>query len=385
VTSIPATAEVVIIGAGIMGCSIAWHLAERGLTDVVVLERDAIGRGATADAAGGIRLQFSTETNIRLSQISLDYWEQFEERFGVGINFRQQGYLFLLTDPGDIDAFRRNLRLQQSLGVPARWVTPEEIRQLNPAVVTDDLHGGTYCPRDGWADTSTSTMGFAQAARRRGVRIVEDAPVTAIEVEDGRVRGVRSGDARVATPLVICCAGPQTNAVGRLAGLDIPIHPYRRMSFITEPFDRVPETVPMTIEFARSLYFHPESRGFLFGMSNEDEPTSEVKSVDDDWLATTVEALIARAPVFEDAAILRGWAGFYEITPDDNPLLGYVPDIAGFIVAAGFSGHGFMQGPAIGLAIAELVVDGSAHSVDVSAFRPSRFAEGALLQEYNVI
>ncbi|HEX5166197.1 MAG TPA: FAD-binding oxidoreductase [Thermomicrobiales bacterium] len=382
---LPATAEVVIIGAGIMGCSIAWHLAERGVTDVVVLERDAIGRGATADAAGGIRLQFSTETNIRLSQISLDYWEHFEERFDAAINFRQQGYLFLLTDESEAETFRTNLALQQSLGVPARWVTPAEIAELNPAVLLDDVIGGTFCPKDGWADTSTSTMGFAQAARRLGVKIFEETPVTGIDIEGGRISGVRSGDARIAAPLVICCAGPQTNAVGQLAGLDIPILPYRRMSFITEPFDAIPPTVPMTIEFTRSLYFHPESHGFLFGMSNKDEPTSDNKAVDEDWMAATVEALIERAPVFEDASVLRGWAGFYEVTPDDNPLLGRVPDLDGFIVAAGFSGHGFMQGPAIGLAIAELVIDGQTKTVDLSAFRPSRFQEGALLQEHNVI
>jgi sarcosine oxidase, subunit beta len=384
-TQLPATAEVVIIGAGIMGCSIAWHLAERGMTDVVVVERDAIGRGATADAAGGIRLQFSTETNIRLSQISLDYWESFEERFDAAINFRQQGYLFLLTDESEVDVFKTNLALQQSLGVPARWVTPQEIADLNPAVVINDVIGGTFCPKDGWADTSTSTMGFAQAARRLGVKIFEDSPVTGIDVEDGKVSGVRCGDERIATPLVICCAGPQTNAVGQLAGLEIPILPYRRMSFITEPFDAIPPTVPMTIEFARSLYFHPESSGFLFGMSNKDEPTSDNKAVDEDWMAATVEALIERAPIFENASVLRGWAGFYEVTPDDNPLLGHVPELDGFIVAAGFSGHGFMQGPAIGLAIAELVIDGSTRTIDLSAFRPSRFQEGAMLQEHNVI
>jgi sarcosine oxidase subunit beta len=384
-SALPSSAEVVIIGAGIMGCSIAYHLAERGLRDIVVLERDQIGRGATADAAGGIRLQFSTETNIRLSQISLEYWEQVGERFGTFINLRQQGYLFLLTDESQADVFQRNLALQQSLGVPVQWVTPAEIAELNPAVGLHGIIGGTYCPKDGWADTSTSTMGFARAARAMGVRIFEETPVTGIELDGGRVAAVRAGHDRIATPLVICCAGPQTNAVGRLAGLEIPILPYRRMSFITEPFDLIPPSVPMTIEFARSLYFHPESSGFLFGMSNADEPTSDDKSVDEDWMFATVEALIERAPVFEQATVMRGWAGFYEVTPDDNPLLGYVADVEGFVVAAGFSGHGFMQGPAIGLTIAQLIVDGESTRVDISGFRPSRFAEGALLQEHNVI
>ena len=384
-TELPATADVVIIGAGIMGCSIAYHLAERGMTDVVVLERDLIGRGATADAAGGIRLQFSTETNIRLTQLSLEYWENFEELFGVDINFRQQGYLFLLTDEANVAVFRKNLQLQQELGVPAQWVDVDAIARLNPALSMHGILGGTFCPRDGWADTSTSTMGFASAARRKGVRIIEETPVTGIDVEDGVVKGVSTLAGRIASPLVICCSGPQTNAVGRLAGLDIPIQPLRRMSFITEPFDKVPASAPFTIEFERSLYFHPESRGFLFGMSNPDEPPSDNKSVDDEWMYHNIEALVERAPVFEDATVMRGWAGFYEVTPDDNPILGQVPELEGFIVAAGFSGHGFMQGPAIGRAIGELVLDGAPQVLDLSAFRPGRFQEGDLLQEHNVI
>lgn len=382
---LPATADIVIIGAGIMGCSIAYHLAERGAGSIVVLERDLIGRGSTADAAGGIRLQFSTETNIRLSLLSLEYWEHFEERFGQLINFRQQGYLFLLTDEANVEVFQRNLALQQSLGVPARWVTPTEIAELNPAVLLDGLLGGTFCPRDGWADTSASTQGFAQAARRLGVEILEETAVTGIEVQGERVTGVRCGAERIATSLVICCAGPQTGEVGRLAGLELPILPYRRMSFITDFFDGVPSYVPLTIEFERSLYFHPESGGFLFGMSDPNEPPSFNKTVDDEWMFSTVEALIKRAPAFAEASVKNGWAGFYEITPDDNPLLGYVPDVEGFIVAAGFSGHGFMQGPAIGRAISELVLDGAPRILDLSAFRPSRFAEGELAQEHNVI
>jgi sarcosine oxidase subunit beta len=384
-TEIPKTADVVIVGAGIIGCSIAYHLAERGLTNVVVVERDMIGRGATADAAGGIRQQFSTETNIRLTQLSLEYWENFEERFGVDINFRQQGYLFLLTDPENVSVFKKNLALQQSLGVPARWMNPDEIGKLNPAISLEGVLGGTFCPRDGWADTSTSTMGFASAARRMGVMIVEEAPVTGIDVADGRVTGVRVGEQRISAPIVICCGGPQTNAVGKLAGLDLPVQPHRRMSFITEPFDLIPPSVPFTIEFERSLYFHPESTGFLFGMSNPDEPPSDNKSVDDDWMYTNIEALIERVPIFEEATVMRGWAGFYEITPDDNPILGHVPEVEGFIVAAGFSGHGFMQGPAIGRAISELVLDGGSRVLDLSAFRPGRFQEGDLLQEHNVI
>ncbi len=378
-------ADAVIIGAGIMGCAIAHALAERGMRDIIVVEKDAIGRGATADAAGGIRQQFSTETNIRLATYSVRVWETFQERFGQDISFRQQGYLFLLTDPAEEPVFRQNLALQQRLGVPSRWVTPEEIRAINPCVVLDDVYGGTFCPEDGWADTYAATIGFAKAARQLGVEFVEETPVTGIRVEAGRVAAVETTQGVIATPLAIVCAGPQTRLVGQLAGVDIPVDPYRRMSFITEPFDRLPPTLPMTIEFATGLYFHPESGGFLFGMANRDEPSSFNKTVDESWMVTTVEALVNRCPAFADANVMRGWAGFYEITPDDNPVLGFVGEPEGLAVAAGFSGHGFMQGPAIGVCMAELILEGAARTVDITPFRPSRFCEGALAQEHNVI
>lgn len=379
------TADAVIIGAGIMGCSIAYYLASRGVKDIVVLEQDQIARGATADAAGGIRLQFSTETNIRLAQVSLEVWEHFPELFSTEIGLRQQGYLFLLTTEDEVKTFRANAALQESLGVPVRWLDPAEIGALNPAVRVDDVLGATFCPRDGWADPYSATTGIARAARQLGVEIREETAATGFVIEGGRVRGVRAGDEVISTPLAIICAGPHSRGVGELAGVDIPILPYRRMSFITEPFDAVPATVPMTIEFRSGLYFHPESHGFLFGMANPDDPPGFNKTVDDEWMMRTVEALCARAPAFEEARVMRGWAGFYEITPDDNPLLGWIDEVEGLAVAAGFSGHGFMQGPAVGMCMAELITEGRATTVDISAFAPSRFREGRLAQEHNVI
>ena len=379
------SAEIVIIGAGIMGCAIAHALAERGTTDIVVLERDAIGRGATADAAGGIRQQFSTETNVRLATYSVRVWERFKERFDQEINLHQQGYLFLLSNPAEEPVFRANLALQQGLGVPSRWVTPAEIAALNPHVLLDDIYGGTFCPEDGWVDTYSATAGYARAARRLGVQIEEETLVTGIVVSDGRVTAVETAGGLISSGLVIICAGPQTRAVGKFAGVDIPVDPIRRMSFITDPFPALPKTLPMTIDFATGLYFHPESAGFLFGMADRNEPTSLNKTVDDDWMMRTVEALIERAPAFENANVMRGWAGFYEVTPDDNPVVGFVSEREGLAVAAGFSGPGLMQGPALGVWMGELILDGKAASIDISEFRPSRFAEGQFAQEHNVI
>jgi sarcosine oxidase subunit beta len=379
------TADVVVIGAGIMGCAIAHALAERGQTNVLVLERDAIARGATADAAGGIRQQFSTSTNIELATWSVRVWETYLERFGVDINFRQQGYLFLLDSPEEEATFRTNLALQQSMNVPSRWVTPDEIRALNPYITLDGVIGGTFCPEDGWADTYNCTIGFARAARDLGVEFQEETEVTGINVVNGRVTGVVTTKGTIATETVVVASGPQTRLVGNLAGIELPVDPYRRMSFITEPFDSLPQTLPMTIEFSTGLYFHPESRGFLTGMGDRSEPSSFNKTVDESWMMTNVENLIRRAPAFEDASIMRGWAGFYEVTPDDNPLVGWAEGVEGIAVAAGFSGHGFMQGPAIGMCMAELMLNGSATTIDISPFRPSRFREGLLNQEHNVI
>src|SRR5690606_3988653 len=301
------------------------------------------------------------------------------------IGLRQQGYLFLLTTDDEVKTFRANSALQESLGVPVRWLDPAEIGALNPAVRVDDVLGATFCPRDGWADPYSATTGIARAARQLGVEIREETAATGFVIEGGRVRGVRAGDEVISTPLAIICAGPHSRGVGELAGVDIPILPYRRMSFITEPFDAVPATVPMTIEFRSGLYFHPESHGFLFGMANPDDPPGFNKTVDDEWMMRTVEALCARAPGCEEARVMRGWAGFYEITPDDNPLLGWIAEVEGLAVAAGFSGHGFMQGPAVGMCMAELITEGRATTVDISAFAPSRFREGRLAQEHNVI
>ena len=378
-------ADIVIVGAGVMGCSIAWSLSQRGAGRIVVLERDKIARGSTAAAAGGVRLQFSTATNIELSAYSMDVWENFENLFGVEIGLRQQGYLLLVTDPSHVPVFQENLRLQQSYDVPAQWLTPDEILELNPVVRVDDVIGATFCPRDGWCDPYSATMGFARAARRHGVEIRQDSEVTGIRREGDRITGVELADEVIEADLVILCTGPHTNQVGATAAVDIPILPYRRMSFTTRPFDDVPSTIPFTVEFARGLYVHPEGPGFLFGMGNPDEPSSLDDTVDEAWMLKTIEALCDRIPAFTTAAVHAGWAGSYEITPDDNPVLGYVGEVEGLIVAAGFSGHGFMQGPAIGQCISELVMDGAARTVDISPFSPGRFKDGRLAQERNVI
>jgi sarcosine oxidase, subunit beta len=378
-------ADLVIVGAGIMGCSIAYYLSRHYEGRILVLEKARIARGSTAAAAGGVRLQFSTETNIRLSQKSFDVWESFEDLFGVDLGLHQQGYLLLLTDDEQVPTFQENLALQQQLGVPSVWLDTDLIAELNPAIRLDDVIGATFCARDGWCDPYSATMGFAQAARRNGVEIRENAEVTGFRRSGDKITAVETRSGAIKTDLVVLCTGPHTNSVGKLACVDLPVHPYRRMSFTTKPYELVPRTIPFTVEFARGLYVHPESPGFLFGMGNPEEPSSLSTAVDESWMMITIEALCDRFPSFEQAAIQGGWAGSYEITPDHNPILGYIDDVDGMIVAAGFSGHGFMQGPAIGMCVSELVLHGTAQSVEISEFTPSRFRTGQLAKEFNVI
>ena len=381
------TAQVVVIGGGIMGCSIAYHLTQRGVRDVVLVERNEIASGSTSAAAGGIRLQFSSATNIHLSQRSLEVWEHFEELFGVDIGLKQQGYLFLLTDPADLPIFRENLALQQQLGAPVRWMEPDDIRALNPFVRMDDVLGGTFCPADGWADTSSPTAAYMRAARdaAHGARILRHTAVTGIDVQGDRVRGVTTSAGYIATESVVIAAGAYSREVGALAGVEIPIDPVRRMSFVTGPFPAAPGSLPMTIDFSQSLYFHPEGEGFLFGKSDSSEAPSHSRDVDQNWMLHTVEALAERAPVFETATVMRGWAGSYEVTPDHNAIVGSIDAVEGLHIAAGFSGHGFMHGPAIGMCMAELLTTGSISTIDLSDFSPNRFREERQVREHNVI
>lgn len=379
------TAEVVIVGGGVIGCSIAYHLAERGAKGVLLLERAVLGSGATGACAGGIRQQFSTEVNIRLSQESLEAFKTFPERMGVEIAFRQVGYLFLLTSPEELEAFQKHVVLQQSLGVPVSLFSPDEAKRLVPQLNVEDVVGATFCPADGHADPYGVLQGYARRARLLGVRIQEGREVQWIEVEKGRVKGVITREGRIAAPVVINAAGPHAARVAASAGIELPLLPHRRSVFVTEPFDQLPDPLPMIIDFTTGFYFHRESGGILMGMANRSEPPSFHTGVEWDFLPAVLSRAVHRAPVLETARIKRGWAGLYEMTPDAHPILGEVSGLQGFLLAVGFSGHGFMHAPAVGKLLAELILDGKASTLDISPLSLDRFREGKLLPEYTVI
>ncbi len=378
------TAEVVIIGGGVIGASIAYHLAARGHTDVLVLERDTLGSGSTSKNAGGIRLQFSTEINVRLSQRSLPRFLAFREEMGTDPQFHQSGYLFLITADRDVDPFTRSLELWQRLDVPARRLDERGVRELFPELVANDVLFATFCALDGHADPTSILNGYVARAREKGVEFREHEAATAIDVEGGRVTAVRAGGERIGCGTVVDAAGPWSAEVGRLAGVDVPVRPLRRHIFITEPVPGLDREFPLTIDFANGLYMHRESGGVLLGMADPSDRPGFVQTVNADFLPTVVERALARLPILERTTIRTGWAGLYEDTPDKHPIIGAVDEVSGFVCATGFSGHGLMHAPAAGEIVAELVVGGRP-ALDVSSLRLERFRTGALVAEHNVV
>jgi sarcosine oxidase subunit beta len=381
--SLPDHAEVVIVGGGVMGASAAFHLAEAGLTDVVLLEADQLASGSTSKSAGGVRLQFSDEINIALALRSMDAFERFAERPGADIGLRQVGYLFLLTDPVDVDVFERNVALQNSMGVPSRMITATEAGRLSPLANVDDVLAATVCMRDGHATPDAVVLGYAHAARQMGVRLVTQSPVTGIDVDGGDIIGVRTAAGTVATSTVVCVAGPWSRGVAALAGVDLPVEPVARPIWFTEPMPGRPDPVPMTIDFSTGFYFHSEGPGLLFGMADTAQPAGFDAPMRPDWLELVGEVVAHRAPALLEVGIAGGWHGFYETTPDHNALIGESADVSRFLYATGFSGHGFLLGPAVGEVLGDLVM-GNPPVVDVSGFDVERFKH-LTRPEHNIV
>jgi sarcosine oxidase subunit beta len=378
------TADVVICGGGISGCALAYQLSRRGV-DVLLLERAELGSQSTGKCAGGVRQQFSNEPNVRLQMMAVKMLEGFEQEVGHPADFRQIGYLFLLTQPQQVEDFRRNMEMWHRVGLTeARWVDANDALRMVPVLNADDVLGCTFCPTDGIASPADVTTGYAAAARRHGARLREGVEVVGVDVAGGRVQGVRTSAGDVASRVVFDCAGPWAASIGRMAGLEIPVLPYRRHIAVTDAFPAVPRTNPMTVDFHTSLYFHPEGDGVLIGMSDREEPPAYNTEVDWDFLERMFEQAARRAPALAGAGMKTAWAGLYETTPDHQAILGPIPEVEGFWCAAGYSGHGFMQAPAAALLLAQLLLDRQSE-IDISPFGFERFARGALVREKNVI
>ena len=384
--SLPRSADVVVIGGGIMGASTAYHLARRGCTNVVLLESgEMFGLGSTGLNAGGVRYQFATAVNIELSKLSIAMMERFAAEMDQEVGLRRCGYLFMLDQEADLAQFRANVALQNAHGVASRIVDAGEIASLAPEVDLTGIIGGSWCPLDGLVDPNGLLQGYVSNARRLGATLRTNMSATGIDVDDNRVRRVVTSAGTIETQTVVIAAGPWSAQVGALAGVELPIQPIRRQIAVTDEIPGLRPDFPFVIDFSQALYFHREGRGILTGMSNRDEPPGFNTSVDDDWRLHHIERAMERLPLLADAGIAAEWAGLYEVTPDDQPILGRLPQMEGLLVCAGFSGHGLMHGPAAGLLMAEEILDGRATTIDIDPLRWGRFESGVSAGEYNVV
>lgn len=380
---LPERADVVVVGGGVMGTSAAFHLAEAGV-DVVLVERAELASGSTSRAAGGVRAQFSDPVNIGLGLRSLEAFEAFAQRPGAEIDLAQHGYLFLLSDQAAVAAHEQNVRVQNALGVPSRIVDVREACALSPLISPDGLVAAAYCPRDGHCTPEAVVQGYATAARAHGAVIRRHCEVLGIDVDGERITGVRTTDGHVATGVVVCAAGAWAGQIGDMVGVDLPVRPLRRQIVVTEAVPDLPPRMPMTIDGATSFYFHDEGPGVLMGMPDPRDTYGFDTSLDDAWLAGLAETVAFRAPRLAEVGVAHRWAGLYELTPDHNAIIGEAHGVGRFLYATGFSGHGFLQGPAVGEVMRDLVL-GHTPVVDVSALDVARFAGGEARPEHNVI
>jgi sarcosine oxidase subunit beta len=374
------TAEVILFGGGIIGVSIAYHLALKKAGDIILLEKGQLGEGSTSRCVGGIRTQFSTEINIRFSLESMKAFERFEDEFGINPEFKQIGYLFLATTEKEMEVFQQNVNLQKKFGIPVDLLGSNEIQTRWPYLRMDDILGGTFCPWDGYAGPNEVLSGFVSGARRVGVKIHEGIEVLGVLLEKGRIKGIKTKNEEISAPILVNAGGPFASSIGKMVGIHIPVKPLRRQIFVTAPFHLTDKTIPLTIDFHRGWYFRQEGEGYLLSGPLDQEPSFNL-NIDYEAMAEASENAMYRVPALEKARIARGWAGLYEISPDHHAILGRVPGIEGLILANGFSGHGFQHSPAVGKVIADLITERRSTSIDISPISIERFEKGELLLE----
>ena len=382
------TADVVLIGGGIVGSSIAYHLTAAGCKNVLVIEREsAQGKGSTGKSMGGVRAQFSTPVNIQMSLYSIPFYASFEERLGYPCDYRPQGYLFCATHEKHMAYLRTNHEKQVAMGLrDARIISGDEIRQLFPQLRGDDIVGGSFCSSDGFVDPYSAMVGLMTWAGDHGASLWKSASVTGIRRKDGSFE-IATTRETVSTRTVVNCAGAWAASIAEMVGIDLPVEPLRRMLVPTEPFDQFPHTAPMIIDMSTGFHFRPEGRGFLLAWNDPDETTGYKTDFDPSFVEKILIRAADRVPVFENVAVnpKRAWAGLYEMTPDHHPILGESPEVPRFFFANGFSGHGVMHSPATGKILSDLILTGETDLIDASLLNFSRFAEGRTIHETAVL
>lgn len=382
-------ADVVIIGAGIAGASVAYQLTQAGCTSVVLLERESSqGKGSTGKSMGGVRAQFSTDVNIRMSMYSIPFYAEWEARTGHESGYKAHGYLFCATEEKHLTYLRTNMKRQRELGLQnVREVSRADIQEFVPQLRTDDILGGSYCPTDGFVDPYSMMNGFTVEAVKRGATLVRNAEVTAIRVAGGRIAAVETTQGVFETRTVVNAAGAWARAVAAMAGADLPIHPLRRMLVPTEPFEGMPERLPMTIDMSNGFHFRPEGRGLLLAWNDPAETPGFKTAFDPAFIEKILTRAVDRVPAFENLEVnsKKAWAGLYEVSPDHHAILGPAPEVDGLFYANGFSGHGVMHSPATGKVVADLILKGTTDLIDAEVLSVRRFAEGREIHETAVL
>jgi glycine/D-amino acid oxidase-like deaminating enzyme len=419
------TADVVIIGSGIVGSSVAYHLAQQGCTNVLVLEREAHqGKGSTGKSMGGVRAQFATPVNIQMSKYSIDFFSKFDEVVGHPADYRAHGYLFCATNEKHLAYLKANLERQQTFGVTnVEWISPEDIVKIVPQLRVDDILGGTFCPTDGFVDPHSVMMGFMLNAREKGVRLWLDTAVIGIDVDAGnadvssatasgsvaedvrasralgtgasalpvsesrRISGVQTSRGFISTRVVVNAAGAWAAQIAEMAGASLPVEPLRRQLVPTEPFDQLPQRFPMVIDMSTGFHFRREGKGILLAWNDPQETPGFKTEFDTSFIEKILTHAASRVPVLAEAGVnpRRAWAGLYEMTPDHHAIIGPAPNVEGLYFVNGFSGHGVMHSPASGRITADLILNGHCELIDVSQIGLQRFAEGKPLEETAVL
>ena len=383
------SADVVIVGGGIVGASIAYQLTSAGCKNVVILERESHqGKGSTGKSMGGVRAQFSTDVSIRMSLFSIPFFNSFEEVLGHPSGYRPQGYLFMAMNDRHVGYLRANYDRQVALGLKTvSWVSRDDIVRMVPQTRADDIIGGTFCSTDGFVDPYSVMTGFTLRALDQGAQLERDAEVIGIDQDAKGVSGVRTSQGTIATRTVVNCAGAWSAAIAKMAGFELPVEPLRRMLVPTEPFDKIAHSAPMVIDMSTGFHFRPEGLGLLMAWADPDETPGYKTNFDRAFVEKILTRGVSRFPVLEEAAVnpSRAWAGLYEMTPDHHPILGAVNSISGFYIATGFSGHGVMHSPATGKIMADLILKGTTDLIDAKLLDYARFAEGRLIEETAVL
>jgi sarcosine oxidase subunit beta len=380
---LPDSAAVVIVGGGVIGTSAAFHLAEAGV-EVVLVERDQLGSGSTCRAAGGVRTQFSDRLNVEIAKRSMEAFRDFGRRPGWEIDLRQVGYLFVLSRESDVEAFEASVALQTELGLETRIVTAAQARELCPLLEGDDILAGAFSPGDGHATPEGVVQGYAAGARAHGAHVEVECEVLSIDVTRGEITQVHTTRGSIRTNTVICAAGAWSRRCGEMVGLELPVSPVRRQILFTEAMDGLPDPLPFTIDFETSFYFHREGPGLLMGMSDQHEQPGFSIETAEDWIPDLMEVVRRRAPRIADVGIRGGWAGLYEMTPDHNAIIGESSGPSRFLYATGFSGHGFLQGPAVGEILRDLFLNQTPFA-DIAPLSVERFEGAKLRPEYNIV